>query len=254
MTNLFYDKAYKYHTYLERETVHKVKCSDCKRFLIKLLLHVCSFIIKELEACWEGQEWNTRPSLEQNWAIMRHQSCTSHKSSTASEGFVLWIISLLHWSTQTANKRGENRWSMLVCSFTARSETCAGESASPQIWPPSHWSPSGWPPGGRILKGRSSGKNKQHGNVAQVCRLAKVGLHDSAWTHLQVRASERGPSQVAVLQFGVFQRGHSQVDSCHLTSLHVHTLKIGSYTHTRACTRTLIGVFTITTPLKAGLK
>lgn len=125
---------------------------------------------------------------------------------------------------------------MLVCFFTARSETCAGESASPQIWPPSHWSPSGWPPEGRILKGHSSGKKKQHGNVSQVCRLTKVGQHDSVWTHLQVCASERGPSQVAVLQFGVLQRGHSQVDSCHLTSLHVHTLKIGSYTHTHVRT------------------
>lgn len=58
------------------------------------------------------------------------------------------------------------------------------------------------------------------------------GVHVSVSTYLQVCAGERGASQVAVLQFGIFQRGHSQVDSRHLTSLHVYALKVGSYNHT----------------------
>lgn len=76
--------------------------------------------------------------------------------------------------------------------FTARSGTCAEESASPQKWPPSHWSPSGWPPEGRILRGHSSGKNKQHWNVSQVwrweygrsarlCVYTPPGLFRRAW-------------------------------------------------------------------------
>lgn len=85
-------------------------------------------------------------------------------------------------------------------------------------------------------------KNKQQGNVSQVCRSSVAGLHVSVCTYLQVCASECGPSQVAVLQFGVFQRGHSQIDSCHLTSFHVYALKVGSYNPHPTYTHNLISV------------
>lgn len=47
--------------------------------------------------------------------------------------------------------------------------------------------------------------------------------------HLQVRPGQCRSSQVAVLQFGVFQCGDPQVNPRHLTSLHVHTLQIGPW-------------------------
>lgn len=137
------------------------------------------------------------------------------------------------------------KWmNVFVFFFTAHSETCAEESASLQKWPPSHWSPSGWLPEGHILRGHSSGKNKQQWNASQICRSSLAGLHVSVCTYLQVCAGKCGPSQVAILQFGVFQRGHSQVDSCHLTSFHVYALKVGSYNHTH----TLIWVLQQTHP------
>lgn len=57
--------------------------------------------------------------------------------------------------------------------------------------------------------------------------------------YLQVGPGQRGSSQVAVLQFGVFQSGDSQVDSRHLTPLHVHALQVSacSHAHTQARAR-----------------
>lgn len=46
--------------------------------------------------------------------------------------------------------------------------------------------------------------------------------------HLQVGSGQRGAPQVAVLQFGVLQRGHAQVDPRHLAALQVHALQVGA--------------------------
>lgn len=59
------------------------------------------------------------------------------------------------------------------------------------------------------------------------------GAPDMQWrrvvSHLEISASQGGPPQIAVLQFSILQRGHTEVDASHLTAFHIHTFQVGTW-------------------------
>lgn len=129
-----------------------------------------------------------------------------------------FLIKAAPWRGCSLTEEGHQRLAIW------HSGTCAVASASPQKWPPSHWSPAGSPPEGHSQTGHSSVWQKHQIEKHRTTCQSTEWFWNWTVCHLQIRSCQSGTPQVTVFEFGVLQRGHTEVYTSHLTALHIHPL------------------------------